>query len=199
MVRFTHLTSLTQQINLELLYRPYDQRCPPMWMQEGSHDSAASTSGPRRASQLYSEDMKAQDSDRARAIHPGFSYEGQLWEIVRGVLWVTVERAENLVSQDIYSLSDPYVVLKTKKSQHRKQTKVPSAAVCALVYAKFITDSRLLSVHYPFDVTTCHAWHDCRLSSRVLLGMQSTHTSCKKYLAVTYLLDVAGRLQVSES
>ncbi|CAM6096368.1 unnamed protein product [Calypogeia fissa] len=112
------------EVNLELLYRSHDQKVEPMWIQQGSDDTQASTSRSRSASSVLREELRAQENDQARALDPKLSYQGQLWEIVRGVLTVIVERADNLVSQDIYSLRDPYVVLKTRKSRARKQTKV---------------------------------------------------------------------------
>lgn len=90
----------------------------------GSNDTSASTSASFRASSsLLTEDVEAHDNDQARALDRNFTDQDQPREIVRGVISVTVERAENLVSQDA-NASDPYVVLKTRKGRHSKQSKV---------------------------------------------------------------------------
>ncbi|MCO5554693.1 hypothetical protein L7F22_008226 [Adiantum nelumboides] len=44
--------------------------------------------------------------------------------VIRGILQVTVIRGENLVSSDFNQHCDPYVVLRMKKSDARKTTKV---------------------------------------------------------------------------
>lgn len=44
--------------------------------------------------------------------------------VIRGILQVTVIRGENLLASDINHLCDPYVVLRMKKSDARKTTKV---------------------------------------------------------------------------
>lgn len=46
--------------------------------------------------------------------------------IIRGILSVTVIRAENLIAVDLNNQSDPYVVIKMKKSDARKTTRVIS-------------------------------------------------------------------------
>lgn len=48
-----------------------------------------------------------------------------MWEMIRGVLSITVVRAENLLPIDFQGKSDPYVVLYTvKQKRTRKKTTV---------------------------------------------------------------------------
>jgi hypothetical protein len=54
-----------------------------------------------------------------------YSRRGPFWEVRRGVLTVTVVRAENLLPSDFNGKADPYVVLRMYRSFHlKKETKV---------------------------------------------------------------------------
>jgi Ca2+-dependent lipid-binding protein len=54
--------------------------------------------------------------------------------IIRGILQVTVIRAENLIPSDLNHQCDPYVVLRMKKSDARKTTKVRKSAFILWVF-----------------------------------------------------------------
>ena len=52
--------------------------------------------------------------------------------IIRGILQVTVIRAENLIPSDSNHLCDPYVLLRMKKNDARKTTKVRNVFLCRI-------------------------------------------------------------------
>ncbi|BBN13316.1 hypothetical protein MPTK1_6g02520 [Marchantia polymorpha subsp. ruderalis] len=127
------------EVNLELLYRPYNQKFPAMWNPEVAPENLASTSVdpistsddpaipptydpfPDEENLNFIESLRL---NRGPPLNPDFSFKGQMWEVVRGVLSVTVLRGENLISADMNGLSDPFVTLKMRKSRIKKQTKV---------------------------------------------------------------------------
>ncbi|KAL2623548.1 hypothetical protein R1flu_003753 [Riccia fluitans] len=127
------------EVNLELLYRPYDRKFPAMWNPEVPAEVAESFVDP--ANTVSNPDIPTENLEglpdeenlnfieslrlnRGPPLNPNFSFKGQMWEVVRGVLSVTVLRAENLVASDKNGFSDPFVVLKMRKSKTKKQTKV---------------------------------------------------------------------------
>ncbi|KAL3674994.1 hypothetical protein R1sor_024942 [Riccia sorocarpa] len=122
-------------VSLELLYHPYDRNFAAMWHREATTEVAESSVG--RANRVSNLDKQTGIPDEANLnfieslrLHHGPSlnhdhpHKGQMSEAVRGVLSVTVVRAENLGVADKNGLSDPFVVLKMRNSKTKKQTKV---------------------------------------------------------------------------
>ncbi|KAL3674991.1 hypothetical protein R1sor_024939 [Riccia sorocarpa] len=127
------------EVNLELLYRPFDRNFPAMWHPEAAAEVAESSADPAITPsngekptgnlEPFPDEENLNFIEAIRLHHgpplnPDHSYKGQMWEVVRGVLSVTVLRAENLVASDKNGFSDPFVVLKMRKSKSKKQTKV---------------------------------------------------------------------------
>lgn len=102
------------EVHLELIYNPFD-------MENGSTGSFVMGSeqfGMTSLEKVFTNGMNGQ-----RPFSNTFSKRK---DINRGVLSVTVKRAEDLTATDLMGKADPYVVLHMKKTDAKKKTRVVS-------------------------------------------------------------------------
>ncbi|KAG0592511.1 hypothetical protein KC19_1G258300 [Ceratodon purpureus] len=100
------------KINVELVHRCYDVE-----ELQGFRGISANF--------LARMDLGGWHRRRSTCLSDRFSRKGVMWELIRGVLSITVLKAENLMPSDYQGLSDPYVVLRMlKQKRSRKKTSV---------------------------------------------------------------------------
>lgn len=102
------------QVHLELIYRTLDE--------EANLDTPASN--PTAASLPLTSLEKVITSSMNGLKQTPYKSLMREGAVIRGILQVTVIRGENLVASDFNQHCDPYVVLRMKKSDARKTTKV---------------------------------------------------------------------------
>lgn len=100
------------QVHLELIYRQFGEENGF----GGLFTAGAQPFGMTSLEKVLTHGMNGQ---RLSSLSPG-----KRKDIIRGVLSVTVKRAENLISTDLGGKADPYVVLTMKKTDAKKKTRV---------------------------------------------------------------------------
>ncbi|KAJ7535342.1 hypothetical protein O6H91_12G029200 [Diphasiastrum complanatum] len=118
------------EVHLELLYSPFDQRqkvplSTSLFDSITNVDVANSPATEHMAisngkNHHISEDKPSTTGNKGVSKHIIYKQD----HFVRGVLSVTVLRAENLIVADYKGKADPYAVLTLKKSDQKKKTKV---------------------------------------------------------------------------
>lgn len=107
-----HDTKNRGQVHLELIYHQFG-------MENGVGGLFAAGTQPFGMTSLEKVLTNGMNEQRLSSLSPG-----KKKDIIRGVLSVTVKRAENLTSTDLGGKADPYVVLTTKKTDAKKKTRV---------------------------------------------------------------------------
>ncbi|KAH9315135.1 hypothetical protein KI387_023762, partial [Taxus chinensis] len=102
------------EVHLELIYHPFG-------MENGSTGPLATENQPFGMTSLEKVLTNGMNGQRPYSIS-----SGKKKDIVRGVLSVTVKRAEDLTATDLMGKADPYVVLNMKKTDAKKKTRVVS-------------------------------------------------------------------------
>lgn len=96
------------KVNIELVHRCYDEE-----ELQGFHDVSANF--------LARLDLGGWHRRRSTCLSDRFSRKGVMWELIRGVLSITVLKAENLMPSDYQGKSDPYVALHMIKQKRLKK------------------------------------------------------------------------------
>uniref|UniRef100_A0A0D6R0C9 Uncharacterized protein n=1 Tax=Araucaria cunninghamii TaxID=56994 RepID=A0A0D6R0C9_ARACU len=99
------------EVHLELIYNPFG-------MENGSAGPFATGNRPFGMTSLEKVLTNGMNEQRTSIS------SGKKKDIVRGVLSVTVKRAEDLTATDLMGKADPYVVLSMKKTDAKKKTRV---------------------------------------------------------------------------
>lgn len=100
------------QVHLELIYRQFG-------MENSFGGLFAAASQPFGMTSLEKVFTDGMNGQRLSSLSPG-----KRKDIIRGVLSVTVKRAENLSSTELGGKADPYVVLTMKKTDAKKKSRV---------------------------------------------------------------------------
>ncbi|XP_024382750.1 synaptotagmin-5 isoform X4 [Physcomitrium patens] len=147
-------TKYRGQVNIELLHRYYDEQELQGFQQVASSSLDLGNWHRRRSTCL---------SDR-------FSRKGNLWELIRGILTITVARAENLLPADFQGRSHPYVALHMMKQKRlKKKTSVKQSTLNPIWHETFdfhVQDARQ-------DMLIAEVWND-EIIGRDYLGSTAT-------------------------
>eukprot|EP01018_Ginkgo_biloba_P014419 Gb_10192 [translate_table: standard] len=112
-------TKYRGQVHLELLYCPFG-------MENGFTSPFATGASPFAMTSLEKALTNGMNGQKLSSLDSKLTSPGTRKDIVRGVLSVTVKRAENLNATDLLGKADPYVVLTMKKTDAKKKTRVAS-------------------------------------------------------------------------